>query len=340
MSYDPVVRKRLSVARDSIVSIGSLPGEAGFPAVVEPAMAGVDLAGWCTAYSDLVSELLMKHAAILFRGFGIANDSSFRKIAATSGNLLDYRERAAPRREISKGVYTSTEFDHNQCIPLHHEMSYSRNWPQRIWFFCLKPAPSGGCTPIADDRKVLPQLPADIRQRFERSGVMYVRNYGQGGDLPWQEAFQTSRRTEVEDYCKRSGMTCEWREEDRLRTRYVGAATVRHPRTGDSVWFNHAHMFHSTNLQLEVRRELLAQFSEEELPRNVFFGDGSRIEDSTLETIRAIYDRSAVRFPWQHGDALLLDNVLASHGRDPFQGDRTILVAMTGVGMETAASSF
>jgi hypothetical protein len=35
-----------------------------------------------------------------------------------------------------------------------------------------------------------------------------------------------------------------------------------------------------------------------------------------------------VIFPWQRGDILMLDNMLASHGREPFAGPRKVIVAM------------
>ena len=35
-----------------------------------------------------------------------------------------------------------------------------------------------------------------------------------------------------------------------------------------------------------------------------------------------------MRFPWQRGDIILLDNMLVAHGRDPFRGPRKIAVAM------------
>jgi alpha-ketoglutarate-dependent taurine dioxygenase len=322
-------RKRVSLSGESVVSVGSLPGVGGFPAVIEPTVTEFNLAEWCANHRDYVNSLLLKHAALLFRGCRIEIAAQFRQVVeATSGELLSYRERAAPRHEVEHHVYTSTEFPADQTIPLHHEMSYAHRWPLRIWFCCAQPAASGGCTPICDDRAFIAQLPASIRTRFERTGVMYVRNYGEGPDLSWQDAFQTSDPTDVEAYCAAAGMTWEWRSGGRLRTRYVGPAIVEHPQSGQIVWFNHAHMFHVSNLPADVRAALLQQFAEDELPRNAFYGDGSPIESSVLEDIRSRYARAAVRFAWQPGDVLLLDNVLASHGRDPYAGDRKILVAM------------
>jgi alpha-ketoglutarate-dependent taurine dioxygenase len=35
-----------------------------------------------------------------------------------------------------------------------------------------------------------------------------------------------------------------------------------------------------------------------------------------------------VIFPWSAGDVLILDNMLMMHGRQPYEGERRVLVAM------------
>lgn len=299
------------------------------PLVIEPKSTGLVLGEWLTGKLELIEEKLLRHGAILFRNFDVASPAQFREIAnVLYPQLLDYKDRAAPRVEVKKSIYTSTEFPADQRIPMHHEMSYSSSWPTRLFFYCEQPSPEGGRTPLTDDRKIIQQLPDRIKERFLEKNVMYVRNYGEGVDLPWREAFQTDDRAEVDRYCQQSGMEVEWRSADRLRTRLVRPPMISHSKTGDVVWFNHAHLFHVSSLPPEVRDALRQEFGEDELPRNALYGDGSSIEDGVLDEIRDLYERNAVRFYWQKGDVLLVDNVLVSHGREPFAGPRTILVAM------------
>ena len=77
-----------------------------------------------------------------------------------------------------------------------------------------------------------------------------------------------------------------------------------------------------------MRESLLSMMPAEDLPRNVYFGDGSPIEDSVVDEIRELYRQRAVSFPWQEGDILMLNNMLTAHGRNPFVGARKIVVAM------------
>jgi hypothetical protein len=322
-------RKAVRLSQEDLVKVEYLNPEKQFPLVMEPRAAILNLAAWAESNREFIERKLLECGAILFRGFEVGGVSQFEQFArALSGQLLDYRERAAPRREVGERVYTSTEFPADQSIPLHHEMSYSHNWPTKIWFFCAQPAQQGGSTPIADDREVFNLIDPKIKERFIEKGVMYVRNYGEGLDMSWQVAFQTDDRSVVEEYCRRAHTQFEWRDCDRLRTRQARQVTVRHPKTGDLVWFNHAHMFHISNLPAEVRHALLSEFKDDEIPRNAFYGDGSPIESSILDEIRDTYQRSAVIFPWHEADILMLDNFLASHGREPFVGPRKILVAM------------
>ena len=72
-------------------------------------------------------------------------------------------------------------------------------------------------------------------------------------------------------------------------------------------------------------------FREEDLPRNVYYGDGSRLEDGVVAEISEVYKQLAVRFQWQPGDVVMLDNMLVAHARDPFEGARKILVAMAEI---------
>jgi len=321
--------KAVRLSQEELVKVNYLDPERQFPLVMEPQTAGFDLVVWAENNREFIERKLLERGAVLFRGFKIDGISQFERLArGVSGELLDYRERAAPRKEVASRVYTSTEFPADQSIPLHHEMSYSHNWPAKIWFYCEQPAQRGGATPIANDREVFNLIDPKIKERFMEKGVMYVRNYGEGLDMSWQEAFQTDDKSVVEGYCRRANTQFEWRERDRLRTRQVGQITVRHPKTGETVWFNHAHLFHLSNLAAEVRDALLSEFKDDEVPRNAFYGDGSPIESSILDEIRAVYERSAVTFPWRQGDILMLDNFLTSHGREPFVGPRQILVVM------------
>ncbi|HWS55377.1 MAG TPA: TauD/TfdA family dioxygenase [Pyrinomonadaceae bacterium] len=326
--FGSVRPKPISLSAEHLVRSRPLFEDEGWPLLVEPAVEHVELVSWAGSQRGEVERLLLRHGAILFRGFRVAGADEFEQFArAVSPDLLDYRERAAPRHEVGNHIYTSTEYPADQRILLHHEMSYSHNWPTKIWFFCAQAAREGGATPIADDRKVFPRLDPAIRELFTRKKVMYVRNYGDGLDLPWQDVFQTSEKAKVEEYCRRSYTEFEWKEGDRLRTRQVRQAVATHPRTGDTVWFNHAHMFHQSSLDAEVRASLAAEFGDD-IPRDAFYGDGSPIEDAVLDEIRRVYRESAVTFRWQEGDILMLDNFLSSHGREPFAGPRRILVAM------------
>lgn len=329
-SFAHVRRRTIRVNEAALVKTSYLPGDTeNFPLVMEPNVDGVDLVSWTRVHRAFIESELLKHGALLFRNFAIESAPQFQQFArALVPELLDYLERAAPRREVAKNIFTSTEYPPDQPIPLHHEMSYSHNWPKKIWFYCAQPAQERGATPIANDRKVFKLIDRAIKERFTKKKIMYVRNFGEGLDLSWQEAFQTEDRSTVEQYCRHARMSCEWRDGDRLRTRAVRQTVATHPQTNETVWFNHAHMFHVSNIDEPAREALLAHFKDDELPRNAFYGDGSPIEDSVLDEIRQVYSDAAVMFSWQKGDVLLLDNFLASHGREPFTGPRSILVAM------------
>ena len=277
-----------------------------------------------------MEENLLRHGAILFRGFGIGSAAQFEEVVrSVSPELIEYGERSSPRSKVSGTVYTSTDHPADQPIFLHNEQSYTLNWPMKIWFCCLEPPRQQGRTPIADSRKILNRIDARAVGKFIQKRLMYVRNYGEGLGLSWQVAFQTSDRRVVEDHCRRACIEFEWRDENRLRTRQVRPAVRLHPKTQEPVWFNHAVFFHASSLDALTRESILAVVGEDELPFNTCYGDGAAIEPEVLGQIRAAFYEETVSFAWERGDVLMLDNMLVAHGREPYVGSRKIVVCMS-----------
>jgi len=233
-----------------------------------------------------------------------------------------------PREELGGRVYGSTPYPADETILFHNESSHMHRWPMLIWFYCVKAALQGGESPIVDCRQMYQSMDASIRERFERSGLMYVRNFTDGLDVSWQEFFHTEDKSKVEEYCRAAAIDFEWKSEGGLRTRQICPAVVRHPQTNEPVFFNQLQLHHISCLAPAVRESLLSMMKEEDLPRNVYYGDGSAIEDSVVTYLRELSQKLCVSFPWREQDILMLNNMLVAHSRNPFVGERKIVVAM------------
>ncbi|MGP9685816.1 TauD/TfdA family dioxygenase [Halomonas sp. AOP25-F1-15] len=303
------------------------PADSELPIMISPAYPGQPL---LEAFGDLradIESLLTRVGGVLLRGFDVPSVDDFQQFAAAFGHpLLSYEFASTPRSAVSSGIYTSTEYPAHQHIPLHNEQAYTREWPMKIWFHCVTASSEGGETPIADSRAIYRRMPAEIRERFA-PGILYVRNYGDF-DMPWEKVFNTEDRAEVEAFCQRAGIRCEWKPDGDLRTTQLCQSIETHPVTGEQVWFNQGHLFHVSNLQPEVRESLEELLDPEDMPRNVFFADGSPIDDAIFDEIRGVLADETVMFPWQAGDVLMLDNMLVAHARTPFKGSRKVVVAM------------
>ena len=301
------------------------------PDVRKPDGADTDLLAWIAPRRDDVERDLCAHGALLLRGFTMRWTADLEALAAIIGGpLMDYRDRATPRRSVSGRVFTSTETPRRYHIPMHNENAFASTWPLRLIFHCIRPADNGGCTPLADARRVCARIDPEVRRRFADRGVLYVRNFGHGPGMQWREAFQVQTREQLEQACDTAGIEYTWLGDDRLRTRQRCRADAVHPRTGEAVWFSHVTSLHMTSLDPTLRDTMLRQLGEENLPHNAYYGDGAPIEATTLDHIRDAYNAEMVRFDWQAGDTLLIDNMLTAHGRDPYEGQRQVVTVLSG----------
>ena len=287
----------------------------------------------CLGERDFLHRQLLAVGGLLLRGCPVATAAEFaRFVRAFSGkSLLDYVGGASPRVRLGDGVYTSTEYPQNYALSLHNELSYTSRWPRHLFFCCVMPAATGGETPLGDSRTILKSIDEQVVREFKRKQIKYVRNLhgGIGSGYSWQEAFETEDKRAVEAYCQAGEINYRWTDDGGLTLCEVRPPTTIHPANGMEVWFNQADGFHPSGLDAETYRALISTMREEEFRLNSYFGDGSPLDPAMLKQIRDVVRQAAVPFAWRAGDVLILDNMLAAHGRMPFTGKRKILLAMT-----------
>lgn len=304
------------------------------PLVIESDIRDKSLKMLCELAAErgaFFGQRLLRHGALLLRGFEVRTFEEFEDfVRRFSGrDFFNYAGGVSPRLALSGGVYTSTEYPSNLALALHNELSYSAVFPNHLYFFCRVAPESGGETTLGDSRRILQNIDSQIIALFKQKNVRYDRNLQseKGSGYSWREAFETDDKEVIEDICRKVGAEFEWKSNGNLRVSQIRPATATHPETGEEVWFNQADGFHPSSLDAETYQSIVSSGWEFRL--NSCFGDGSAFADETLRDIRAVLRIETISHRWQTGDILIIDNLLAAHGRLPFSGARKIALAMT-----------
>jgi alpha-ketoglutarate-dependent taurine dioxygenase len=316
------------------------------PLIIEPTDHEISREDTLSLLQDersVFHQKLLRSGALLFRNFPIENADDFDAFisALGLGKSLDYIGGDSPRNKIKGGIYTSTEAPPSVKILLHNELSYVKQYPRHIYFYCDVAPAEKGETIIADARKVLQSIHPEVKQRFIDKGINYVSCYHHQSKLlnrinpshkSWTQVFEADSKEAVEKKCREAGFSLEWNRKDWLRIKQTRPATLKHPETGEEVWFNQAHLYDFNPKFLGLWKYLgarLLYLAKHTRLHEVSYGDGDPISKKDLYHVMDALEANTVYFPWQKGDVLVLDNVLAMHGRATFSGKRRILTAMT-----------
>jgi alpha-ketoglutarate-dependent taurine dioxygenase len=288
-----------------------------------------DAPSWAAGHKDALRAVVAEHGSVLVRGLDLRDapeiSAVFRQL---SNGLMVEREAFASRRIYSDGVYSSATWPQNQPMCMHHELSYTFEFPGLLLFACLSAPTEGGATAVADSRAVLNALPADLVARFERDGWMLTRSYNDEIGASIAEAFGTDDRGAVEGYCRANAIGFEWQPDGGLRTWQRRSAVVHHPVTGQRCWFNQIGFLNEWTIDPEVREYLVEMYGADGLPFNTRFGNGDPIGADVVELLNQVYVDNTMREPWQAGDLMLVDNIGTAHSREAYLGPREVLVGM------------
>jgi alpha-ketoglutarate-dependent taurine dioxygenase len=298
-------------------------------------------------------NLLVQAGAILFRGFGVNSPKKFLEVinACNLGLNSEYKVCPIPRKQIAAGVHVFAE-PFPRDIPLHNEKSYEHDFPDHVYFNCLKTANTGGYTPLADGHKIWLSLPESLQYKLKTKGILYRRFY-YGNSFPykmlrfldknllcktWMSLFQTQDKHEVEHILTTMGHEFQWAKKgNELITEIKLPAVRNHPITHKSVWFNQSNL---SNHFLYYRNMMIKSYIKNPLARTILsgtrilpyialYGDEERISEHETRIINDAIARHTVSTPWQVGDVMIVDNYACLHGKTAHTGERLILVGLT-----------
>lgn len=323
--------------------------EGDFPAVITPRkpVAHIqDFYGIIQENKQAIESALLKHGALLFRGFPVASAKDFSLTIESFGfgKFVNYIGGDSPRDKVEHGVYTSTEAPPSFHIPLHQELSFIKHHPRHIYFYCETPPVARGETIIADSRRIYREFDDNFIKKFDENGLTYISRYYyqskimewanrfQRSHKSWTEVFETHEKADVEQKCIANDFAWRWLDNDWLEIQQTRPAICQHPLTQETVWFNQAHLYDFNPRLLGMKRYIGAKlfyFRKKTRLHEIQFSDGTVIPRNDLYYILDTLHKNTVYFPWQKGDVLVLDNILAMHGRAPFVGKRRILTALT-----------
>ena len=280
-----------------------------------------------------VDACLSEFGAVKFSGVQIDTMETFQHIVnSISSKFLSYIDGNSPRTKLSGTVYTSTEYDKTQIITMHNELSYSAKYPNKLFFSCLVPAETGGETLLADSRRVLSSMNPDLVAEIRARGIIYIRNLHGGTGLgpSWQDTFETQSKEALEAYCKSYNIHFEWTPEGSLRLKQKAKGIIQHRITGEELWFNQIDQFHPRHLGEELYETMQLMFdSPEQYPMSVTFGDGTAIDEAVVDEVLKATEAVTVAPTWAKNELLIVDNEMVAHGRNPYTGNRKVLVSMS-----------
>jgi alpha-ketoglutarate-dependent taurine dioxygenase len=309
------------------------------PLFIEPRGAALrqraGFRAWLAAHRPALDALIVEHGGIVLRGFPMADTDDFASfIEGFPPFQGGYAGGRAPRATISGRVMEATRLSSSVRLALHSEMAYRRDYPRRVAFFSRKTAAVGGETLIGDVRRLADAMDPALRRKIETLGTRTAINFGPKADdqshsyghmdqRGWNHSFETDDPARVDALCAERGLQPLWNEDGSLTVLNVLDPFVVHPATGKTLYRSILHMKPQAEQGLDIEISKTKKY-----PTGATLGDGKRLSAEEMAHIDALCDQVTYAWPWQDGDVMVLDNLQVWHGRNPYEGERDVQVAL------------
>lgn len=294
------------------------------------------------AKDGILTKKLALHGTLLFRGLPINGAHDFSKFAHAFG----YKPHeiigiVVDRPLLAPNIGPANEAPKEVLVYNHNESPQVPHAPEYIFFYSHKAPYKGGESPIASSLELFhraqQEIPEFIRELTEKgilSRVTYKVDQQYKGGATLKQSFgkhvqpgddEATRRSKIETQIARYGRgkhtTWEWTDDGGLILEHRLPVIRTQPQTGLPTLFTGLAAYYKNAKVNGAGRNVTQQL----------YGDGTPIPEEYLARLADLTDEIRVLHKWQQGDVLVYDNIIAQHGREPWegeQGDRVIMASL------------
>ncbi len=232
-----------------------------------------------------------------------------------------YEGGANARKSLQPNVY-EVGAPLEAWLHYHHEMAYIDSSTKMVSFMCNKIPAEGGYTFVSDNVAATQAILATpFGQKLKKLGICYHRDLTDRDSFQgrveygvynhWQLSMLTDDPDKAIAEARNRGLTAEWGEGRKLKTRYTISAFEYFPHVDrnllyssmadDGVWFD--------------TWPLVQHLPADERPLKLTFGDLTEMTREEKQLFIDIYDNHGIPIPWKVGDVALICNYRFAHGR-------------------------
>lgn len=296
------------------------------------------------AQGGILTQKLTRHGTLLFRGLPIHNAQDFSKFTHAFGwKPHEIIGIVVDRPVLAPNVAPANEAPKEVLIYNHNESPQVPHAPEYIFFYGHRVPEIGGETPISSSvelfhraQQEIPEFIHELAEKGILSKVTYKwdRQYVGGSTL--RQSFgkeiqdgddEATQRTKIEAQIARYGRgkytTWEWQDDGSIVLSHRLPAIRTQPQTNLPTLF--------TGLAAYYKNVLTNADNARKNVTQQLFGDGTPIPENYLAHLAKITDEIRVLHKWQRGDVLVYDNIIAQHGRQPWQGEQADRVVMASL---------
>lgn len=277
---------------------------------------------------EILTKKLALHGTLLFRGMPIHNADDFSRFAHAFGfRPHEIIGIVVNRPELAPNVTPASEAPKEVLIHSHNESPQVPHAPEYVFFYAHKVPSRGGETPMSSSlelfhraREEIPEFITDLTAKGLLSRVTYMT----------KRLYPATQRSKIEAQIARYGRgadtTWQWLDNDEgIVVSHRLPAIRTQPGTNLPTLFTGLALFYKDSTVDDPTSAVRKNITEQ------LYGDGTPIPERYLKRLVAITNEIRVLHRWEQGDVLVYDNIIAQHGRQPWEGKQTDRVVMASL---------